>query len=85
MNKKNLVELLQKGRLWIASLLVAALLFSSWSDKKPVLKNGTWTAELQRADGPRIVFNFETKDSAGRKILYVINGEERLLVIFGRA
>lgn len=62
----------------IVALTTAALL--GWTDKKPSLKNGIWKAELQRADGRHIVFNFETKDSAGRKVLYVINGEERLLV-----
>lgn len=79
MSRKNLWELVKGGLLiTIFSLTTAALL--GWSDKKPLLKNGIWKAELQRADGRHIVFNFETKDSAGRKVLYVINGEERLLV-----
>ena len=30
--------------------------------------------------GSKLVFNFELKDSAGKKIIYVINGSERLLV-----
>jgi len=33
-----------------------------------------------RPDGQEIVFNFQSKDSAGKKILYVINGKEHLLV-----
>lgn len=51
-----------------------------WSAKDPVLRNGFWSVSLQRHDGHEIVFNFEAKDSAGRKILYIINGDERLLV-----
>jgi thiol-disulfide isomerase/thioredoxin len=48
---------------------------------KPVeLPNGTWRATIERKDGKKIVFNFITKDSAGKKILYVINGKEHLLV-----
>ncbi len=44
------------------------------------LQNGLWRAVLERTDGKQIVFNFETKDSAGKKILYVRNAAERLLV-----
>ncbi len=60
-----------------AILIVASL---SWSDPAPVLKNGIWRSSIQREDGQAIVFNFETKDSAGQKILYVLNGNEKLLV-----
>jgi thiol-disulfide isomerase/thioredoxin len=47
---------------------------------RAALRNGHWRAVLQRADGNDIVFNFETKDSAGKKILYIQNAGERLLV-----
>ena len=43
------------------------------------LRNGLWRAVLQRKDGNEIVFNFETKDSAGKKILYIRNAGERIL------
>jgi thiol-disulfide isomerase/thioredoxin len=46
----------------------------------PVLRNGPWRAVLQRKDGNSIAFNFEVKDSAGKKILYIRNAGERLLV-----
>lgn len=46
----------------------------------PVLRNGQWRAILQRKDGNGIVFNFEVKDSAGKKILYIRNAGEHLLV-----
>lgn len=44
------------------------------------LPNGIWQAHILRKDGQEIPFNFETRDSAGKKILYVMNGKERLLV-----
>lgn len=46
----------------------------------PSFRNGSWRAVLQRADGNEIVFNFDLKDSAGKKILYIRNAGERLLV-----
>lgn len=44
------------------------------------LRNGSYRAILERKDGNEIVFNFEVKDSAGKKILYIRNAGERLLV-----
>jgi len=44
------------------------------------LPNGQWRAILERKDGHSIVFNFESKDSAGKKVLYIRNAAERLLV-----
>ena len=41
---------------------------------------GIWRAEILRRDGHPVVFNFQTKEIAGRKIIYIINGSERLLV-----
>ena len=52
----------------------------SWNEKPAVFKNGMWRVELERPDGKQIVFNFQTKDSAGKKVLYVLNASERLLV-----
>src|SRR5580658_7914951 len=43
-------------------------------------KTGPWRAMLERKDGHSIIFNFEVKDSAGRKILYIRNAGEHLLV-----
>lgn len=59
---------------------VAALFFVQWSQKPIELENGRWRATIQRPDGQQIVFNFQSKDSAGKKIIYVINAKERLLV-----
>ena len=60
-------------------MLLSCLLYAFMM--KPVeLPNGTWRATIERKDGKKIVFNFITKDSAGKKILYVINGKDHLLV-----
>src|SRR4051794_22106779 len=78
MNKKR--NRMERYRNCTFLLLAFLLLFSSWIEKKPVLKNGIYRTVLMRPDGKEIVFNFQAKDSAGRKILYVLNAEERLLV-----
>ncbi len=44
------------------------------------IKNGIWLAKLKTASGQYIPFNFELKDSAGKKLLTVINGKERFKV-----
>lgn len=44
------------------------------------LQKGTWQARLHRKDGADIIFNFEVKDSAGKKVIYVLNAQDRLLV-----
>ena len=59
-----------------AVLLVAVAACTS----RPEFRDGQWRAYLERKDGNRIVFNFEVKDSGGRKVLYVRNAGERLLV-----
>jgi len=61
-------------------IFFSALFFVCWVNKPIELKNGMWRATIQRKDGQQIVFNFLSKDSAGKKIIYVINGAERLLV-----
>ncbi|HEX8277740.1 MAG TPA: TlpA disulfide reductase family protein [Segetibacter sp.] len=61
------------------ALFLVFIMLCSWADKKPVLRNGIWRSVIQREDGKEIPFNFQTKDSAGVKVLYVINADERLL------
>ncbi|MGI4750984.1 MAG: peroxiredoxin family protein [Janthinobacterium lividum] len=43
-------------------------------------KNGIWLAKLKTASGAVIPFNFELKDSVGKKMLTIINGKERFKV-----
>jgi len=45
-----------------------------------MIPNGIWQGELLRKDGHIIPFNFETRNSDGKKIIYIHNGPERLLV-----
>jgi thiol-disulfide isomerase/thioredoxin len=44
------------------------------------LSLGIWRGEILRADGHTIPFNFQTKESAGKLIITIINGSEHLLV-----
>jgi thiol-disulfide isomerase/thioredoxin len=48
--------------------------------QKREFREGEWRASLERKDGNEIVFNFEVKDSAGRKLMYIRNAGERLRV-----
>ena len=61
-------------------LFIGGLFLIFWEYKPIELPNGTWRATIERKDGHKIVFNFQSKDSAGKKIIYVINGAEHLLV-----
>ena len=65
-------------KLFLAISYLLIVLISSAQNKN--LQNGEWRAVLERADGNNIVFNFEVKDSAGKKILYIENASEKLLV-----
>ena len=65
---------------FILIIFIVSLLSLCWSEKTVILKNGYWRATIQRPDGHEVVFNFETKDSLGKKIIYVINGKDHLLV-----
>ena len=62
---------------FIAVLLIA---FLSGKAQVRTLRNGQWRAVLERADSNNIIFNFEVKDSNAKKILYIRNAAERLLV-----
>jgi thiol-disulfide isomerase/thioredoxin len=44
------------------------------------LQNGIWRAALKTESGVEIPFNFELADSAGKKQLDIINGDERFRV-----
>jgi thiol-disulfide isomerase/thioredoxin len=47
---------------------------------RPGFRDGVYRAVLERKDGNEIVFNFDVKDSAGRKVMYIHNAGERLRV-----
>lgn len=67
-------------KLWIYCLAGLGMAACNTGNAKKELVNGVWQAKLHRADGADIVFNFEVKDTAGKKVLYVINATDKLLV-----
>src|SRR5689334_9144844 len=67
-------------RVYSTFLLLSLFIVRTGLAAGPGLPNGQWRAVLERKDGHSIVFNFESKDSAGKKILYIRNAAERLLV-----
>jgi thiol-disulfide isomerase/thioredoxin len=67
---------MKKLLLIITSFIFTTIIFAQNKN----LQNGEWRAEIVRKDGNNIIFNFEVKDSAGKKILYIRNAGERLLV-----
>lgn len=44
------------------------------------LENGVWRAALKTSSGVEIPFNFALSDSAGRKLIHIINGTERFKI-----
>jgi peroxiredoxin len=44
------------------------------------IKPGIWKGILHRTDGQPIIFNFESRQLNGNRVIYVINGKEKLLV-----
>ena len=57
-----------------------ALLFSLSLFSQKNLREGWWKAELRRADGISIPFNFEVKIVGEKKILFIRNAGERIKV-----
>lgn len=70
---------MKKKYLYILSV-AAALFLLHTSFTGIILKNGIWLAKLKTASGQYIPFNFELKDSAGKKLMTIINGKERFKV-----
>ena len=66
------------NKLWFL-LCLPAFIFGTQLEKWD-LEPGIWQASLHRKDGADIVFNFEVKDSARQKLVYVLNANDRLLV-----
>ena len=69
---------------YLLSLTIFGFLFlcsptGSYAAPVPI-KPGIWRGILQRPDGHQVIFNFESVNAKGKPMLYVINGEERLLV-----
>ena len=55
-------------------------IYSCYAQRAAVIANGVWRGVLQRNDGVGIVFNFKVTDTAGRKLVYIMNAGNRLAV-----
>ncbi|ARS37816.1 peroxiredoxin family protein [Pontibacter actiniarum] len=47
---------------------------------KNTIQPGTWRVSLQHAEGKEIPFIMEAEEQNGKTVLYLVNGEERILV-----
>lgn len=50
------------------------------SNESTTLQPGDWRAVLTRTDGVSVPFNFQVQDTAGREVIWILNGAGRLLV-----
>jgi thiol-disulfide isomerase/thioredoxin len=66
-----------KGKTFIAILLLSFISLSSSAQK---IKTGTWRGILTTSTQQEIPFNFTIKDTAGRQLMTIINGNERFKV-----
>ncbi len=71
MNKKYLIHFV---------LIFSASIFSFGSFAQSTLKNGPYKFRIERDDHQTIDFITSVKDSAGKKIMYIINGNDHMLV-----
>jgi peroxiredoxin len=69
--------MLRKASSYILAVLVI-LVINSCSNND--LDNGIWRGTLKTSSGVEIPFNFELSDSAGRKLIHIINGKEHFKV-----
>ncbi|SDE24857.1 peroxiredoxin family protein [Niabella drilacis] len=60
--------------------LLLFILAAPVSSQAQGIKPGIWQGVLQRPDGQKIIFNFESATLKGKPVWYVINAGERLLV-----
>ncbi|MFA6945453.1 MAG: TlpA disulfide reductase family protein [Pedobacter sp.] len=63
-----------------ALLILLSVISACNSSSETELKPGLWRATLKTASGAEIPFNFEVTDSAGQKVLELINGKDRFRV-----
>jgi len=62
------------------SIFSLLLLLSGFAIADTGLRNGLWRASLLREDGNHIVFNLQVQQQKEKIILYVVNGQEKMLV-----
>jgi len=55
-------------------------IYAGYAQQAAVITNGIGRGVLQRNDGVSIVFNFKVTDTAGKKMIYIMNAGNRLTV-----
>ncbi len=61
-------------------VLFFSLLWAVMATAQPGIQNGAWRGELLRSDGQVIPFHFDIRVERSKKVLYIINANERLRV-----
>jgi thiol-disulfide isomerase/thioredoxin len=69
-----------KNKIVFCLMLLAATSCARRGGHTGALQEGMWRGVLHRTDGAAIPFNFQVSDTAGRTVLYIVNGKGRLLV-----
>ena len=64
----------------IVSLILLTGFYACQGNADNQLEKGIWRATLKTSSGAEIPFNFEVIDSAGQKVIDLINGEDRFRV-----
>ncbi len=73
-------KLLSQKYVPVYYLFILVFLSIHWIGKTPVLKEGAYQFTLYRPDGIQIIFNTFLKNKKSKRILYIINGNDSLLV-----
>ena len=63
---------------FVSFIVLIAIVLNACKNKNVQPENGIWRATLKTESGVEIPFNFDLQDSAGKKVMYLINGDERL-------
>lgn len=69
-----------KIKIFVSIIICTLAVVLSSFNRTSTFKNGIWLAKLKTASGNYIPFNFELKDSAGKRLLTIINGKEKFKV-----
>lgn len=64
----------------ILVLVILGLFSAQFASANPKLQNAIYRGVITRSDEQKIIFNFEVKQEDGKQVMYIINGDERMLV-----
>ncbi|EOR94850.1 lipoprotein, putative [Arcticibacter svalbardensis MN12-7] len=71
---------LKTFRLFYTFIITSTVLFTACGKSENGLSQGTWRATIKNEAGTEVPFNFEVLDSAGKKVIYILNANDRLKV-----